>query len=285
VIGIFNPGVPLFIFDYIFLGLSLISFFYNLMPLRYHTIRNYDKGKKRIESDGKQLVFTIKARKVYAEYITACEYIRDNEPQKAIDELEAVFKCLPKSEKIIRTLTDLHLQLKQYAEAEIYLETLERLEKANTEDLLNLACIKTHFGKHDEAIAGYQRVLKLDRQNTSALNNLGYEMIKKGAHLVAAPILEKAIKLKPEFIFPYCNLAYSKILQNDLWEGKQLIEKALKMDANCAATYIIEAIYFLKMNKRGEAESSINRALELDPDINLSDYKEELEKYTESALS
>jgi Tfp pilus assembly protein PilF len=282
VIVIIDSALPLQIFAYIFLGLSVIGFIFNLIPARYQGIRMYTKEYDRVNTDGRQILFAIKARKVYAEYMTAYEYIRENQPEQAIEQLKLVLAHVPNAEDVIRALSNQLLLLKKYAGAEPYLQKLEQLNKAHPQDVLNLATVKSKLHKHDEAIAGYQKVLKADRQNAIALNNLGYEMVKKGAHKVAAQILQKAIKLKPGFVYPYCNLAYSQFLQNDLGEGKQYLYKALQINNKSAYVHVVQAIYYLRMNKREEADASIAHALDIDPAIELNDYNEELEKYTEN---
>jgi tetratricopeptide (TPR) repeat protein len=264
---------------YIFWGFAALSLLLNLIPANIKGIRNFMLEQSDLEKDGKQIIFTLRIRKVYAEYAQAMQCVMNKKYDEAIKFLQIVQQNFPAEKKILRRLSVLCIQQKRFDEAEVYLSLIEKSKQGDVTDMFNRACLYSFSRRSDEAIAAYQQVLKQYRNHILALNNLGYEMIKKGAHEVAAQIFEKVIKIKPAFCFAYCNLGYSKLIQGDLQEGKQYIDKALVIKQDCAPAYEYLAVYYLKLNKPYEAEKQVNKALEIDGELDLRDYHEELEKY------
>jgi len=268
---------------YVFLGLSRLSLLANLLPMNYNGgVRSFGVERPGLESDGRQIIFAIRARKVYHEYASALQSVRNKDSKSAIENLKTVNNAVPKTQKVLRYLYVACLQAQRYDEAQDYLEQLAGLGELQLNDLINKGCLYTYTDRHDEAIAMYQKVLKKNRDNVYALNNLGYEMIKKGAHKVAAQLFDKALKLRPGFEMAICNSAYSKILQGELAEGKDIIDRILASRPDSAEAYFYLAIYYLKLNKRDLAEASLAKAKELDSTLLTGDYEEELEKLSES---
>lgn len=225
-----------------------------------------------MESDGRQLLFALKVKNDLPVYMQAQTDIQEKNYQAAANKLKQVLIKAPGIERISRQLTGLYLHLKLYADAEVYASQLITKKEPEVNDILNVGCLQSLTGKHDEAIETYQKVLKRDRKNLVALNNLGEEMIRKGAHKVAQHLLDRAIAINPDFEHPYLNLGYSKLLQGELAEGKSLIDKSISLNDENASAYIFLAIYYSKVGHQDYADKSILKARELDPAIDTSDY-------------
>lgn len=273
-----NADIRLKIGCYIFLGLSAGSLFANLVPYRLNSFRNFNDNSLNlnIESDGRQLLFTLKVKDNLPLYLQAQEDIQEKNYQAAADKLKQVFISAPGTERIIRQLVKILMQLKSYADAEIYAAQLITKRKPEIADILNIGCLQSLTGKHDEAIETYQKILKRDRKNFIALNNLGDEMVRKGAHKVAQHLLDRAIAIKPDSDYPYINLGHSKLLQGELAEGKLLIDKSISLNKQNASAYVYLALYYSKMGNQEEANNNLSKARELDPGVDTSDYNQHI---------
>jgi len=268
-----NTNIFIQIGCYIFLGRSAISLLINLTPYKFKSIYSVlNKDSIYMESDGRQLLFALKVKNDLPVYMQAQTDIQEKNYQAAADKLKQVLVKTPGIERISRQLTGLYLHLKLYADAEVYASQLITKKEPEVNDILNVGCLQSLTGKHDEAIETYQKVLKRDHKNLVALNNLGEEMIRKGAHKVAQHLLDRAIAINPNFEHPYLNLGYSKLLQGELAEGKSLIDKSISLNDKNASAYIFLAIYYSKMGHQDYADKSILKARELDPAIDTSDY-------------
>ena len=226
-----NAHILIQIACYIFLGLSVLSLISNLVP------GEIGGNSNKLDNDGKQLLFVIKAKDKYADYIEVSKYMADKDFESAIAKLKNLLESLGNDQNILRWIISAGIHAKQYETALYYLKVLENNFELSVDDLFNKGCVQSFTNKHDEAIDTYSRVLKKNRNHLLALNNIGYELVEKGAHLVALRALEKAIKLKPDFNHAYSILGYSKILQGDLEEGKALIDKSIALNTNEAYAY------------------------------------------------
>jgi len=263
------------IFFYIFLGFSVLSLIGNLVP------RNLKTGSAfKLESDGTQIALMLKIKSALPLYIEAREHFNKKEFITAIEKLKAVLQASPNNVKMLRLIIMASINSKKCDNAGLYLTQLEAITELTTEDLFNRGCIYSLTKKHHEAIETYNKVLKSNRNHINALNNMGGELAEQGAHEVALRVLERAIKINPEYVFPYVNLAYSKILQGDFDSAKVLIDKCFELDAANAEVFKMNGIYYLKLKNINAANTNFNKALELNPDIDISDYVEELKQLT-----
>lgn len=279
-----QPNQLVQIVCYLFLALSAWGLLINLVPVDIGgSWRNYNADRSGLESDGMQILFVLKARKAYSDYVSALKHAQTKEYDIALEKLETVNKTIPKTAKILRRLYGINLQTGQYNEALKYLNELAAVQELSVDDLVNKGGIYSFIGQHDEAIATYQTALKKNRNHVYGLNNLGYEMVKKSAHEVAEKIFNKVLKLSPGFPMTLCNVAYSNLMQERIADAKAIIDKLLQDYPEYAEAYLYRAIYYLKLNKPELAAEDIAKAKELDNKIITVDYDEELEKLSQTA--
>lgn len=117
---------------YMFLFLSAVSLLHNLIPFN---IRGGNYGAA-LESDGKQIIFALKAKKHYAEYISAMQCVKTKDYKAAIEKLEIVNNAIPGSPKAVRYLNILNIQARQYDAAHHYFVELEKLTELQITDLI-----------------------------------------------------------------------------------------------------------------------------------------------------
>jgi len=275
---IFNTNahglIKLYCFAFMFF--SIVSLYVNLRP---RTIRN---GKDEyIDNDGKQLLFTLKLKKSYADYITALQCASIGELELAILKLEVILKKLPGEEKILRQLISYTMYAKHYEKALFYLIQLEEKSEFSTKDILNKACMQSLTGHYEESLPNYRLVLKYDAENLTALNNLAYSLVERGEYEEAQQLLKKAENIDPQFYYTYGNLGYLKVLQGDLETGKSLIDKSTEFDGNNAYTYKALGVYYLKLKNADMANECFEKAVELDKRINLDSYNDEIKALSE----
>jgi len=271
----FNSDVHLLvkISCYIFLGLSAVSLISNLVPRDVNPFNT-----NTLENDGKQLLFTIKAKTALADYVEALQFIGNKEYEPAIIKLQPVLAVMKNDVKILRFLIFTTLNAKRFDDTAVYIKQLELQTELLPNDLFYKGCWQSFTHQHDEAITTYSKVLKKEKNNVLALNNIAYELIEKGAHEVALRALQRAIKHKEEYDQSYGNLGYSKILQNDLEAGRETIEKCLSLNPGNALACKALGIYYLRLKDWEKANTNFNKALEFDSDINVSAYTDELDQ-------
>jgi tetratricopeptide (TPR) repeat protein len=261
----------------IVLGFSALSLVSNLIPKSIDPSYNVN-----LDTDGKQILFALKLRSAYAEYIEALLCNEGGEFDLAIAKLESVLKRSPRAaQEVLRLLVSTSIYAKEYANALIYSAELESKFEFNAKDLLKKAISQSLTEAPDDAITTYSLVLKKEPNNLLALNNIASELVDKGAHEVAKRALDKALKISPKFDAPYNTLGYSKMLQGDFAEGKLLVDKCLELNPKRADAYKSLVIYYLQMKDAGLVTTNFNKAVDLDSTIDWGIYADELRPFIE----
>jgi tetratricopeptide (TPR) repeat protein len=268
-----HGAVKLYIFALIIM--SFASLIMNLTPAT--------DSKSGIDSDGKQLLFTLKMRKVYSDYLLALKYTSNEEYANATEKLLKVVSIVPKEVRPLRLLSTNLAVLQDYEKLEIYLERLNVVSSLNINELINLGYCRSIHGKRELAIDSNKKILELDPHNQVALNNLGYEYIFDGRLNEAESLLNKAIELEPNFGYAYNNLGYIKILKGELEQGRQLIEKSIGVEPDNAYAYKHLGVYYLKKNDSEHAEANFQKAIQLDSNVVMENYLSELETLKNNA--
>jgi tetratricopeptide (TPR) repeat protein len=244
----------------IFSGISLII---NLKP------RVINTGNITLDNDGKQLLFLIKVRSRYSDYLESITNFNNVEYEKAVPKLKNVLQRVPGDQNILRMLFNLLLQVKKIEDAFFYLSEFELRFGLSAHELLIKGCLLSALKNHEEAISTYRSVLKTDAVDLTALNNLGYELREKGELAEAEELLNKAITIDPEFDHAYGNLGFIKVLEGDLEAGKTLIDKSLALNNENAFAYKYLGTYYLKTGNLPLANFNFNKVKELDGTIDL----------------
>jgi len=256
---------------YIFLSFSFLSLLGNLIPREI--IGSFDN---KLDSDGKQLLFTLKIKNRLPDYVSAIKSLKNRDYVEAVANLKLVLAGVPKNREVLNLLIPIALEAGQLDDAASTIATLEGMGPLSNDVLFYKGGLQSLRRQHEEAINTYSEVIKKDKNHILALTNIGYELVEKGAHQVAKRALDRAIKLKPTFPQPYANLAYSKIMQGDLKEGKRLIDTCLELNEYIADAYKALGLYHLKLKDKANASANFEKAAALDGTIDLTVHLEEL---------
>jgi len=274
-----NANLLVQIFCYIFLGFSTLSLIGNLVPREIPTTSGLN-----LQSDGKQILFSLKAKETLRPFVKARAYLINEEYDIAIAEFEDLPERIRQDEKVTRLVIKAALTAKNYVVAANYIKALENKGELSITDLFNKGCIASFTKDHDNAIILYQQVLKKNKYHLLALNNIAYELVEKQAYVVAQRALDKALKISPDFYHAINTMAYSKILQNEFDEAKKLIDKCIQLNPEQAETYKTLGIYYLKLVDVIKAAENFNKAVELDKNIDIEVYAEQLKQLNEKEL-
>ncbi len=246
---------------------SVVSLIQNLIP---RTLPGTN-----LKTDGKALLFTIRNRKIYAEYVRSLEAVAADGGEISSKELAALVAVHPHEEAFVRPLISYLLWEKNYADAEIQFNNLRKFAEFRPDDYINLGFIQTRDGRHNQAIENYRIALDDDPENVIALNNLGYELLLKGDYQESESLLQQAITLNPEHAFAYNNLGHVKILTNEPETGRVYVKKSMELDPGNAYVYRTMGIYYLKTGDKAMALENFNKALAMDATVDLNPYLQE----------
>lgn len=83
-------------------------------------------------------------------------------------------------------------------------------------------------GRHDEALACFERTLQLDPEHPSALANVGTMWMQRGRPAEGAELLRRSLALRPAYADGWINLAMAARLAGDLSEAGRALEEALR---------------------------------------------------------
>jgi tetratricopeptide (TPR) repeat protein len=247
--------------------LSGIGFITNIAPRTINL-----KDGTILYTDGKQLLFTLRARKVFKMYISVYKHLENEKFDLAIQTLKHVLTVVPDDEHILRLIIPILIQEKEYKEALGYFTTFKKKCILEANDYLTLGTLQSLNNQSEDAIKNYKIVLKLNKDQSVAMSNLAYEFIRQGNYQSATIILERTITLYTDFSYAYSNLGYCKILQDDLENGKELIDKSIELNSEDAYAYKHLGVYYFKKGNADQAFCYFNKALAIDKTIDLTPY-------------
>ncbi len=120
-------------------------------------------------------------------------------------------------------------------------------------------------GKHDEAIAQYQKAIKLDPKNALAYNNWGSVLDEQKKYDEAIVQYQKAIELNPKLASAYLNWGNALSEQKKYDEAIAQYQKAVELDPKDADAYNNLGNVLMEQKRYGDAVAKFRKAIELDP--------------------
>lgn len=254
-------------FLFIFLVISASGFLYNIVP-KYAAITTA-KGNLTY-NDGAQLKAILDIGKMPSQYYEAIDHYNEKRYKEAAIVLEDVIRVGTKKADIYRLAIDAHMNLKNYQHADrIQKHQVAKLGNLDTHDRINMALLKTHLGKYDEAIRYYRHLLQQDPGNKFNLNNFGYTLNLTGTYEEAMKYLNMALKIDDAFAAAHTNRAYALINLHSPREAKEDLDRSLAIDATDPFTYVCLGIYHHHMWQYDEALEQFEKARQLDPETPL----------------
>ena len=119
------------------------------------------------------------------------------------------------------------------------------------------------FGKHEEAVGLWKRVLKIDPQNLKALVNMGSAHMKLGDYEAARSVSEKAVEIAPNTKDAIMNFATCEVLIGERTKSISLLEELLKKEPEFPPALALLASAYAMEGKTGEGAAPINRFREM----------------------
>jgi tetratricopeptide (TPR) repeat protein len=157
----------------------------------------------------------------------------------------------PDSGKAHAALGQMYNSLGMFAEAEQEYQIAVDLEPKNT-DSLNRQCVNYgEWGKTEQGIECYQRLIKLKRHHVLYLS-LGDLYERQGKFVEAATAYQNAIELKPTFTFALYGLGAVRMRQGQYEEAIEPLRKLLEVEPkHIAGNHALGLTYARTGNKTG----------------------------------
>ena len=139
------------------------------------------------------------------------------------------------------------------------------LNSKYTQAYNNRGNVKFVLEKHQEAIADYNKAIELNSKYTQAYNNRGNVKFVLGKHQEAIEDYNEAIELDPKYTKAYNNRGNAK---SELGQHQEAIEdynKAIELDPQDAIAYYNRGLVNQNLENYPAAIVDYNKAIELDP--------------------
>jgi len=127
--------------------------------------------------------------------------------------------------------------------------------------LLHLARLHHRIGDLDRAIRTYQRALQAYQEDAMILNDLGLCLARRGNHEAAAAAISAAVQIRPESDRYVNNLAHIMVAMGERDEAFQQLER--RMGPSLANFNL--AVLLQKGGETNAAVDCLKRAIQLDP--------------------
>jgi hypothetical protein len=144
-----------------------------------------------------------------------------------------------------------------------FASTVKPVLRGNAESHYTLARFYQDRGRHQAAIAEFQKAVAIDPQSVKAYNAMGVSYDSIALYRQATLCYEAAVKLDPTAGYVYNNMGYSFMLQGNHGEAVEAFKKALSLDSenirihnNLARAYSLSGQVDLATN---EFEYSVSR--------------------------
>lgn len=207
----------------------------------------------------------------------ALEYIKLNQPTKAIDELNHVLELNPDNLQARTLLAFLYTSQGQYELAEIQYEII--LTQASQDDPENLA-VHHYLGqlyfqqkKMDKALEQFKFILGLEPKNIEAKLFVGLIYDEQGLRQQAIDEFRQVLEINPEDPDALNALGYIYAEEGiNLREAEELIIKALEQRPNSGAYIDSLGWVYFKQGKLEQAREKLEQAASIVEDAVIFDH-------------
>ena len=247
----------------IFLGIDLIIVFLVLslitiaLFITNKFVQGLEKQQKRRHRE---------AIRDYDDVIEAYRYIY---PLLSI--LNLILRLNPKTNLSISTNKDNEahpsgmISEKEYPYIYKLAEYMLRNTNIFTDAYNNRGSSKATLGKHEEAIADFEKAIELDPKFALAHYNRGNSKAILGKHEEAIADCDKAIELNSEFVFAYYNRGNSKAILGKHEEAIADYDRAIELNPKFVFAYYNRGNDKATLGKHEEAIADYGTVIELNP--------------------
>jgi tetratricopeptide (TPR) repeat protein len=207
----------------------------------------------------------------------ASSYIKKNEPQKAIDELNLAIKFEPDSVEPHAVLALIYFSQDKIGEAggeyEKALANASRLDPGNTTIYQRLGLLYLQQKNLNAAEKTYRLLLNLSPLDVDAHFYLGNVLDELKKREDAIKELKTALQLKPDYHQALNYLGYLYVEENrNLDEAEAMIKKALELEPENGAYIDSLGWLYFKRGKTKEAVRELEKAIALIEDPVIYDH-------------
>ncbi|MGP8248183.1 MAG: tetratricopeptide repeat protein [Bryobacteraceae bacterium] len=136
----------------------------------------------------------------------------------------------------------------------------------------NLGVVLSDEGKHQEAVAHFQRALAILADYVAAHGNLGHEWMKMGNFEKALPELNETLRLAPTNSGAQDNLGVTLAAGGRLEEAREHLEKAVRLAPANPEPHSNLCYVLGRLGRADEAIAQCREALRLKPEFPDADY-------------
>ncbi len=195
----------------------------------------------------------------------ASSYIKNNQPQKAIDELKISASLAPEAIEPHAILALLYTSLDKIdlatAEYETALQNASRLQPQNVDIYKGLGAIYLRQKKFKEAESAYKLILSLNPADAEAHYSLANVYTEMRETELAEKALKKAIGLRPDYHQALNFLAYMYIdAGKNLEQAELMLRKALDLEPDNPAYIDSLGWFYYKKGKFKESLGELKKA-------------------------
>jgi protein O-GlcNAc transferase len=169
----------------------------------------------------------------------------------------------------LHLLSAIYCQLRNYYNAEKYLQKAVELDPNNADAYNNLGIISKEEGRLDEAVIYLKKAICLDTKNALAYNNLGAVFQEKEKYDEALTLFQKALQLNPGFSDAYYNLGTVFLKEENLDGAIMCFQKAINLNPRLLDAYYNLGNVIAKQGDLQKAVETFRLALEINPNYAL----------------
>lgn len=231
-----------------------------------------------IESDGALVRKLMEKRRLPVDYDAILTLNKEGKYNEAVALCEEAIEKGTKNADIYRMAVAMLMHLRQFQKADdLQKLQVEKIGNLNVKDRVNMALLKVHLGKLDEAIGYYRHLLQREQNNANYnkynLINFGFALTQKGDYQEAISYLDKGITMDNCLVSPFTLRAYANMRLGNFEEGWRDNEYALQLDSKNPEAYRNKGIYFYEKQDYKKAYEQFEQARELNPEMkNISKY-------------
>ena len=232
----------------------------------YLSMNRYDEAMAQYE-----LLKKHKTKGALGYLKTARLLTKQNQIEKAIDELESGYEKAKKSSVFITSLGQLYLRQGEKEKAIEKFREAVAVDPGNQMVWLTLGNIYESSREYEKAMDLYREFLKHHPDSWSAANNLAFLLSEKGGSKdsleQAMDFAQKADSLNPDSPLVQDTLAWIYYKNGDFLKAEELIKQAIeKMPDNTTICYHLGAISH-DLGKSREAGKNLKKALSANTDF------------------
>lgn len=198
---------------------------------------------------------------------SAAELKHEKKYSAALAEYKATLKSGYHDKAIYHDIIECQVGLRNYSEADHYMDEMKERYKLNEVDFAKFARIHFQFEAYVKAIRNYNYAIDKAYNNTFLLNERGAAYNTLGEHRKAITDFDVALDIDPTMAIAYTNRGYAKIQSGKWDEGLLDINQSLALDNQNPYTHFYHGIYFVKVRQYQDALRSFNHAKTLKPFI------------------